>query len=92
MFDLYYLTYNHNWKLYYQSKDIDLIYRTIELLNYDNITTNYRIDVDNRVFVFLDTSEYKLNFMREHYNTNEKCKPRYVSDDYDLGYEKIKRR
>lgn len=93
------------WKPYYQNKDIYDIYRTIEMCNSENKipqydvsfhslyeVMSYRILIDDRVFAFIDTSEYQLNFMRNHYNTNEKCKPRYTSDEYDLGYEKVKKK
>lgn len=93
MFNLYYLDDEYKWKFYYCSKDIDLIYRTIEIMNIAKEAEMYRIDIENRVFAFLNNSEYQLNFMRKHYNTNEKCKPRYTSDEYDLGLtNKIKKK
>ena len=83
------------WKPYYQNKDIYDIYRTIEMCNNENKipqydgsfhslyeVMSYRILVDDRVFAFVDATESQLNFMREHYNTNEKCKPRYTCDEY----------
>lgn len=92
MFNLYILNKNCRWISYYKSKDINLIYEKIELLNYIGETEMYRIDIDDRVFTFLDNSEYKLEYMKNHFDTNEKCKPRYTSDEYDSGLIKIKRR
>ena len=92
MFNLYILNKNCRWINYYESKEINLIYNKIEILNCINEVEMYRIDIDDRVFAFLDNSEYKLNYMKEHYNTNEKCKPRYASDEYDSGFIKTKRR
>ena len=89
------------WNPYYQNSDINMVYDTIEISNIeqdylgdclDYEIMSYRILVDDRVFAFVDNSEYQLNFMREHYNTNEKCRPRYTSDDYDLGYDKTKKK
>lgn len=79
------------WNPYYQNSDINIIYDTIELSNIeqnyledclDYEVMSYRILIDNRVFAFVDTTENQLNFMRNHYNTNEKCKPRYTCDEY----------
>ena len=87
------------WKPYYQNKDIDMIYEAIEICNIekqvlgdylDYEILSYRILVDDRVFAFVNDTEKELDFMRKHYDTNEKCRPRYTSDEYDLGYEKIK--
>lgn len=84
MFELYRLNKYREWIWYYQSKDIDMIYRTIELCNLEGETISYRIDIEDRVFAFVDSSEYQLDFMRKHYDTNEKCKPRYTSDEYKV--------
>lgn len=79
------------WNPYYQNSDINIIYDTIELSNIeqnyledclDYEVMSYRILIDDRVFAFVDTTESQLNFMRNHYNTNEKCKPRYTCDEY----------
>lgn len=76
------------WQYYYQSNDIDMIYRAIEIGNLENEFVkekieHYRILIDNRVFAFIPANnEYQLNYMREHYKTNEKCKPRYTCDEY----------
>ena len=88
------------WKPYYQNDDIDMIYEAIEICNIerqmllgdclDYEIMSYRILVDDRVFAFVDTTEKQLDYMREKYNTNEKCKIRYTYGDYDLGYEKVK--
>ena len=104
MFELDRLTRNKKtkeleWQRYYFCNDIDIIYRVIEISNLESAInseeiTSYRILIDDRVFAFIPANdEYRLNFMREHYNTNEKCRPRYTSDEYnayDLGKEKIK--
>lgn len=90
MFDLYYLNKDYKWSFYYDTNDIDLIYRNIEVLNLLDQAEMYRIDIDGRVFAFLNNSEYQLDFMRKHYNTNEKCKPRYESDAYDECVAKCK--
>lgn len=79
-----------DWQRCYQCNDIDIIYRVIEIKNLeseinDEKITAYRILIDNRVFAFIPANdEYRLNFMREHYDTNEKCKPRYTSDEYKV--------
>lgn len=91
------------WKPYYQNKDIYDIYRTIEMCNNENKipqydgsfhslyeVMSYRILIDDRVFAFVDATQRDLDYMREKYNTNEKCKIRYTYSDYDLGYEKVK--
>ena len=89
------------WQYYYQNNDIDMIYRAIEIGNLENEFAkekieHYRILIDDRVFVFIPANDdYQLNCVREKYNTNEKCKPRYTSDEYktdfyDLGKEKVK--
>ena len=87
------------WKPYYQNDDIDMIYRAIEVCNIERQTLgdyldyeimSYRILVDDRVFAFVDTTQKELDYMREKYNTNEKCKIRYTYGEYDLGYEKVK--
>ena len=87
-----------SWQRYYKSNDIDQIYRNIEISNLENNmdllynfeVISYRILIDDRVFAFIDTSNYQLDYMRSHYNTNEKCRPRYTSDEYDLGFKKCK--
>lgn len=90
MFDLYFLNKRNSWEYYTTKTNIIDIYRTIDILNLIGGTEHYRIDIDNRVFAFLNNSNYQLDYMIEHYNTNEKCKPRYTSDEYN--YEKVKRR
>lgn len=85
------------WQRCYQCNDIDIIYRVIEIKNLESEineekTTAYRILIDNRVFAFIPANdEYRLNFMREHYNTNEKCKPRYTSDENKNIKTKVKK-
>ena len=90
MFNLYYLNSDYKWKFYFCSHDIDLIYRTIEIMNIAGEAEMYRIDIDNRVFAFLNNTDYQLRFMMRKYDTNEKCKPRYTSDEYDLGLTNYK--
>lgn len=90
MFDLYFINSNYKWEHYCMKQDIQEIYRAIEILNLLGETDFYRIDIDNRVFTFLNNSEYQLEFMMNKYDTNEKCKPRYTSDEYDLGLENYK--
>lgn len=92
MFELFGLSKEHRWELYYQNDDINIIYDVIKEYNEKNKTTHYRIDTNGRVFVFLDNSNHQLEFMRERYNTNEKCRPRYTCDEYDLGRSKIKKK
>ena len=86
MFDLYFLNSRNDWEIYTTQQNIQNIYEKIKNLNNCDITIFYRIDVDGRVFAYLDNSEYKLNYMMEHFDTNEKCKPRFTSDEYDTGY------
>lgn len=82
------------WERYYQAIDIDIIYRVIEISDLESLIngeeiSSYRILIDDRVFAFIPAhDEYRLNFMREHYNTNEKCKPRYASDEYKTKVKK----
>jgi len=106
MFELHRLvrnleTHKIEWQNYYQNDDIDMIYRSIEISNLEKElikdfigyeVLSYRILIDDRVFAFVDSSEYQLDYMRSHYNTNEKCKPRYTSDEYNLGYQKTKKK
>ena len=92
MFDLYFLSNRNTWIWYACKEDINDIYRIIGILNLLEETEFYRIDIDNRVFTYLDNSEYQLEIMMNKYDTNEKCKPRYTSDEYEMGYTKAKRR
>ena len=86
------------WQYYYQTNDIDMIYRAIEISESENKIVNkeilsYRILIDNRVFAFIPANnEYQLNFMREHYKSNDKCKPRYTCDEYTTYMEKVKKK
>lgn len=90
MFDLYFINSKYSWEYYCTKQEIQEIYKSIENLNQLGTISHYRIDINDRIFAFIDNSEYQLNFMRNHYNTNEKCKPRYTSDGYGRGLEKNK--
>lgn len=92
MFDLYFLNSRNDWEIYCSKQDIYDIYRTIDILNIMGETEHYRIDIDGRVFAFLDNSEYKLKFMMEHYDNNEKCKPRFTCDEYETIHIKTKKK
>lgn len=92
MFDLYFLNSKNDWEIYTTQQNIQNIYEKIINLNNCEIITFYRIDIDGRVFAFLDNSEYKLNYMMEHYDTNEKCKPRFTCDEYETSYVKTKKK
>ena len=91
-------TKQRKWKYYYQSNDIDQIYRNIETRNLENEFSDdgieyYRILIDDRVFTFIPANdEYQLNCVRKKYNTNEKCKPRYTSDEYETSSVKTKKK
>ena len=92
MFDLYFLNSRNNWEIYCTQENIKNIYKVILDLNNGGVITFYRIDVDGRVFTYLDNSEYKLNYMMEHFDTNEKCKPRFTCDEYETSYIKTKKK
>lgn len=92
MFDLYFLNTRNNWEIYCTQENIKNIYKEILDLNNGGVITFYRIDVDGRVFAFLDSNEYKLNYMMEHYDTNEKCKPRFTCDEYETSHIKTKKK
>lgn len=89
---------NQRWQYYYQSDDIDMIYRAIDIGNCENEFAkekieHYRILIDDRVFVFIPANdEYKLKCVREKYDTNEKCKPRYTCDEYETSHIKTKKK
>lgn len=92
MFDLYFLSFKNDWQYYCTKNDIQDIYRTIDILNMLGETEHYRIDIDERVFAYLDNSKYQLEYMMQKFDTNEKCKPRFTCDEYEVSYTKTKKK
>lgn len=77
MFSLYKLSSTHHWDIDCYNENIQAIYDRIERINKTGYKGHYRIDCDERQFAFVDTSEFQLGYMKENYDTNEKCKTRY---------------
>ena len=92
MFDLYFLNSRNDWEIYTTQENIQNIYQKIGILNSQGGIHHYRIDIDGRVFAFLNNSEYQLDYMMNKFDTNEKCKPRFTCDEYETSHIKTKKK